>query len=60
MSSNAVISEDELVSLFSKAGFEDKKAKEIVKNKKVALSLYNILDKNTEGNDDKNWHYYIN
>lgn len=53
MSSNAVISEDELVSLFSKAGFEDKKAKEIVKNKKVALSLYNILDKNTEGNDDK-------
>lgn len=53
MSSNAVISEDELVSLFSKAGFEDKKAKEIVKNKKVALSLYNILDKNIEGNDDK-------
>lgn len=53
MSSNVVISEDELVSLFSKAGFEDKKAKEIVKNKKVALSLYNILDKNTEGNDDK-------
>ncbi|EER31310.1 glutaminyl-tRNA synthetase [Candida tropicalis MYA-3404] len=53
MSSNAVISEDELVSLFSKAGFEDKKAKEIVKNKKVASSLYNILDKNTEGNDDK-------
>lgn len=53
MSSNPVISEDELVSLFSKSGFEDKKAKEIVKNKKVALALYNILDKNTSGNDDK-------
>ncbi|RCK65495.1 Glutamine--tRNA ligase [Candida viswanathii] len=53
MSSAPVISEDELISLFSKAGFEDKKAKEIVKNKKVALALYNILDKNATGNDDK-------
>lgn len=46
MSTKTDISTEELVSLFSKAGFEEKKSAEIVKNKKVASALYNILGSN--------------
>lgn len=53
MSTETDISTEELVSLFSKAGFEEKKSAEIVKNKKVASALYNILGTNFPKTDDK-------
>ena len=34
---------EELTQLFSQVGFEDKKVKEIVKNKKVSDSLYKLI-----------------
>lgn len=47
--------QDDLSELFSKVGFEDKKAKEIAKNKKVASLLQTILSKSdaTSYDDEK-------
>ncbi|CAK9442046.1 uncharacterized protein LODBEIA_P58280 [Lodderomyces beijingensis] len=46
--------DDELIQLFDKVGFEDKKSREIAKNKKVARLLQKILSQSdASGYDDK-------
>lgn len=47
-------SEDELVTLFNKVGLGDKKAKEIIKNKKVSQSLFEILSIESSSTDTFN------